>query len=180
MYIYICIYMYIYIHIYIYIYIYVCIYKYIHDLYIYIYIYEIYIYICMYIYIYNTYIYKVMERFSNEPNARRSCTSPGILLFISFDSTSLLFIGHLFLIITDFFIPFWLIYMETYGMDFITSLFVIYLSKHHHHQVCLPPSLRWMKDIYIHICLYIYVYIYTLRIYIYIYICIYIYIYICI
>jgi hypothetical protein len=29
--------------------------------------------------------------------------------------------------------PFWLIYMETYGIDFLTPLFVIYISKHHHH-----------------------------------------------
>jgi hypothetical protein len=29
--------------------------------------------------------------------------------------------------------PFWLFYMETYGIDFLTPSFVIYISKHHHH-----------------------------------------------
>jgi hypothetical protein len=29
--------------------------------------------------------------------------------------------------------PFWLVYVETYGIDFLTTSFVIYISKHHHH-----------------------------------------------
>ncbi len=28
--------------------------------------------------------------------------------------------------------PFWLVYMETYGIDFLTPSFVICISKHHH------------------------------------------------
>jgi hypothetical protein len=30
-------------------------------------------------------------------------------------------------------LPFWLVYMETYGADFLTPSFVICISKHHHH-----------------------------------------------
>jgi hypothetical protein len=54
---------------------------------------------------------------------------------ICFDSASLLFIGYLFLIIIDFFffMPFWLVYMEIYDIDFLIPSFVIYISKHHHH-----------------------------------------------
>jgi hypothetical protein len=41
------------------------------------------------------------------------------VLKVSFDSASLFFIGHLFLIIVDIFLYlFWLVYMETYGTDF--------------------------------------------------------------
>jgi hypothetical protein len=29
--------------------------------------------------------------------------------------------------------PFWLVYMEIYGIDLLTFSFVIYISKHHHH-----------------------------------------------
>jgi hypothetical protein len=29
--------------------------------------------------------------------------------------------------------PFWLVYMESYGIDFLTPSFVIYAGKHHHH-----------------------------------------------
>jgi hypothetical protein len=29
--------------------------------------------------------------------------------------------------------PFWLVYKETYGIDFLTPSFVIYISKHYHH-----------------------------------------------
>jgi hypothetical protein len=53
---------------------------------------------------------------------------------VTFDSASLLFVGHLFLIVIDIlFMPSWLVYMETYGIDFLTLSFVIYISKHHHH-----------------------------------------------
>jgi hypothetical protein len=40
-------------------------------------------------------------------------------------------IGYLLLLIF-FCMPFWLVYMEIYGADFLTPLFVIYISKHHH------------------------------------------------
>jgi hypothetical protein len=30
--------------------------------------------------------------------------------------------------------PFWLVYMEIYGINLLTPSFVIYISKHHHHQ----------------------------------------------
>jgi hypothetical protein len=30
--------------------------------------------------------------------------------------------------------PFWLVYREIYGKDFLTPSFVIYISKYHHHQ----------------------------------------------
>jgi hypothetical protein len=29
--------------------------------------------------------------------------------------------------------PFWLVCMETYGIAFLTPLFVLFISKHHHH-----------------------------------------------
>jgi membrane-bound ClpP family serine protease len=45
----------------------------------------------------------------------------------------LLFIGHLFLIIIDIFMPFWLVYMETCGIYFLTPSFVIYITKRHYH-----------------------------------------------
>jgi hypothetical protein len=57
-------------------------------------------------------------------------------IYVSFDCTSLLSIGHLFpMLLLIFFVlmPFWLVYMETYGIDFLTPLFVIYISKHHYH-----------------------------------------------
>jgi hypothetical protein len=39
--------------------------------------------------------------------------------------------------------PCWLVYMETYGIDFLTPSLVIYISKHHHHhQGISAPTLR--------------------------------------
>jgi hypothetical protein len=32
--------------------------------------------------------------------------------------------------------PFCLVYMETFSIDFLTPSFVIYISKHRHHQGC--------------------------------------------
>jgi hypothetical protein len=76
--------------------------------------------------------------------------------------------------------------METHGIDFLTPLSVIYISKHHYHQggdIIWQKMLRYgaAKDtkvmiiyIYIHIHLYTYTHIYIC---IYIYLHIYIYIY---
>jgi hypothetical protein len=55
---------------------------------------------------------------------------------MSIDFPSLIFFGHLFLIIIDIFfvlMPFWLVYMETYGLDFLKASFVMYIRKYHHH-----------------------------------------------
>jgi WD40 repeat protein len=41
--------------------------------------------------------------------------------------------GHLLILIDIFFMSFWLVYMETYGANFLTPSFVICISKHHHH-----------------------------------------------
>jgi hypothetical protein len=81
--------------------------------------------------------------------------------------------------------PFWLVYMETYSIDFLT-LFVTCMSKHHHHHHHSCWTYCWKADernyIYIHICIYIYIYIYIyicMYIYTYMYIYLYIYVYIC-
>jgi hypothetical protein len=51
------------------------------------------------------------------------------------ETSRLSHIGHLFLIIIDIFMlmSFWLVYMETCCIYFLTSSFVIYICKHHHH-----------------------------------------------
>jgi hypothetical protein len=39
--------------------------------------------------------------------------------------------------------PFWLVYIEIYGVVFSTSSFVIYINKHYHHQGAL--TLAWVE-----------------------------------
>jgi hypothetical protein len=36
--------------------------------------------------------------------------------------------------------PFWLVYMETYGIDFLTPLFVINISNHHQWKAVILPK----------------------------------------
>jgi predicted protein tyrosine phosphatase len=40
--------------------------------------------------------------------------------------------------------PFWLVYMETFGADFLTPSFVICISKHHHHHQVFKRVDEWL------------------------------------
>jgi hypothetical protein len=112
----------------------------------------------------------------------------------NFDSAFLLFIGQLFLLLLIFFWTYAFL-ADPYGkiIDFLTPSFVIYISKHHHHQVTglLNHHIFEINDIeeslpvnpiacglfqieviyiymYIYICIYIYIYVYIYA-YIYVY-----------
>jgi hypothetical protein len=72
--------------------------------------------------------------------------------------------------------------METYGIHFLTSSFVICISKHHHHQgyhrlqscPTVGAEMRRILGIYVYMYVYMYMYIYV---YIHVYVYIYIYMY---
>jgi hypothetical protein len=45
--------------------------------------------------------------------------------------------------------PFWLVYMETCGIDLLTPSFLIYISKHHHHTLprAIPKQAWYMHPV---------------------------------
>jgi hypothetical protein len=96
-------------------------------------------------------------RFDTEQNARLKQKNEHSVLTISrlCDYKARLSIDHLFLIIIDIFVltPFWLVYMETYGIDFLSPVFVIFISKHlhhhHHHRLLTDIAARASVEVYI-------------------------------
>jgi serine/threonine protein kinase len=100
--------MYVFTHIYIYIFIYEYIFIYIYIYYINMYIYVCYYYIYMYIYVGGELFNRIVQKtIYNEKEARdlvMKLLSAVKYCHDRFDSASLLFIGHLFLIVIDFFL----------------------------------------------------------------------------
>jgi hypothetical protein len=96
-------------------------------------------------------------RFDTEQNARLKQKNEHSVLTISrlCDYKARLSSDHLFLIIIDIFVltPFWLVYMETYGIDFLSPVFVIFISKHlhhhHHHRLLTDIAARASVEVYI-------------------------------
>jgi hypothetical protein len=104
-----------------YIYMNICIYIHL-CIYIYIYIHEyIFIYICIYMHHSAQYIGSYMK-IDLIFNKFGFCF---VIIYWSFIS----YYYRYFLVL----MLFWLVYMEIYGIDFLTHSFVIYISKHHHH-----------------------------------------------
>jgi hypothetical protein len=150
-YIYICIHVYVYIFIYLWmcVHIYVCISKCIF-IYIYLWIHintygHIHIYTHMYIHIY----------LLQMKNAFESGVSSSIII-VGPEGSGWSFISYYY---WYFFvlIPIWLVYMETYGIDFLTVSFVIYINKQHN---CRFWRIRLHHLLLFTFYLYIYVYIY--------------------